>query len=87
MENYLVAEKYKISYICWDCEKFIEHELELYLKGYGDDLDLSYLSFCPSCEKYERLNDLADLLVKQGYNFIIIFNIGEKFNRITDGSP
>ena len=47
MKQYQVQEEYKISYICWKCEKVTEHELEKCLIGYGDDLGLSYLSFCP----------------------------------------
>lgn len=66
MNTYLITEKYKISYICWECEKLIEHDLEVCLTGYGDDLKLSYLSFCPTCEKYEKLSELSELEEKQG---------------------
>ena len=66
MTKYTVQEEYKISYICWKCEKVTEHELEKCLIGYGDDLGLSYLSFCPYCDKYEEFSDLSELEEKQG---------------------
>jgi hypothetical protein len=61
-----VQEEYKISYICWKCEKVTEHIFEKCLTGYGDDLGLIYLSFCPECDKYEEFSDLSELEEKQG---------------------
>ena len=66
MKNYVVQEEHKISYICWKCEKVTEHVLEKCLIGYGDNLGLSYLSFCPECDKYEEFSDLSELEEKQG---------------------
>lgn len=75
MKSYLVQEKYKISYLCDTCERVTEHEFEHCLIGYGDDLDLSYLSLCPSCDKYEEFKDLNELEEKQGLQRYYILDL------------
>jgi hypothetical protein len=75
MKNYLVQEKYMLSYICWKCEKRTEHEIEKCLIGYGDDLELSYLSFCPECDKYEEFSDLSELEEKPGLQLYYLLDL------------
>jgi hypothetical protein len=75
MNNYLVKEKYKISYLCNACEKVTEHEFEEYLMGYGDDLDISYLSLCPSCDKYEEFKSMDQLKEKQGLKYYYLLDL------------
>ena len=66
MKTYTTQKEYKISYICWKCEKMTEHRFEKCLIGYGDDLNLSYLSLCVECDKYEEFDCLSELDDKQG---------------------
>lgn len=75
MKNYLVQEAHKISYLCWKCEKVTEHDLEKCLIGYGDDLDLQYLSYCPSCDKYEEFSDISELEEKPGLQRYYILDL------------
>jgi hypothetical protein len=75
MTRYEVQEEYKISYICWKCEKATIHELEKCLVGYPDSFELTYLSFCPECDKYEEFSDLSELEEKQGLRYFHLLDL------------
>ena len=76
MKNYIVQEEYKMSYICWKCEKVTEHEVEKCLV----EKEVTYLSFCPKCDKYEEFNDLSELGQKEGLQLYYLMDLERTIN-------
>jgi hypothetical protein len=76
MKNYIVQEEYKMSYICWKCEKVTVHEVEKCLV----EKEVTYLSFCPKCDKYEEFNDLSELGQKEGLQLYYLMDLERTIN-------
>ena len=76
MKNYIVQEEYKMSYICWKCEKVTVHEVEKCLV----EKEVTYLSFCPKCDKYEEFNDLNELGEKKGLQYFYLLDLERSIN-------
>lgn len=74
-EETVVIEGTEVTYYCWKCEKNTIHEVEKTLYGYGDELDISFLSFCKECDIYEQFYDLDDINEKHGLKYFYLMDL------------